>query len=960
MRDPETGRYLPGESGNVSGVRRVEPPPLGYRPPPRIPADLPLERLDSWVSALTGIGTHERDKRMSHQLRVNVLTYEDAISLWRGDDLAARAVTMVPEEVFSRGYDINFANEANFEDLKEDVEEQILELKLDELVERALCYERAFGGAAILMDVDDGRTVDQPMDPAKIKKINALTVLEPIEIYPASYYQDPASAKYGEPEYYRLQSFTVSGAGTVIGVTDRRAPPPTTLLIHETRLVVFGGIRVSRYQRNTSLMGPLWGDSVFIRLIEILRDFNVAWSAAGLLPIDFAQSVISIENLMQLVATHPDKLAARMSAVELSRSVARVVLVDAKEKYQRESTNLSGLPELMNTLAMRLAAALDTPMIKLFGHSPAGLGNPGANELADWHDRIRSIQRRRVCPILRFFVKLLMKTLRQRKLPSKWDIVFRNLTHQTEKDIAEARLTQSRADSMTIKSGIATSDEIRKARFNGRYSFETPLDPDVDAPGFVAPLPMGVVPKPDPAMKVVEAVEANDETTLESQNSKQALAAHTQTSATQKVKAAAPTNAHVVRGYARRNPAEPRLGANPKEGGDTDGDSKERRDADGPGTHRRFANMDVVVESPRGSKRQWRDQDGTTGYTKMLNDYGYLPGVNGADGDSLDCYLGPNEDAENVYIIHQNKAPHYILHDEDKVVLGADTVHHARDIFLAHRDDDRAFGGMTVMHKKQFMTVFGLEGRAMNSHPERAREVNEESPLHSVTDTMVLQETRNAQDNAALKALHGDMESSVAPDPEAALPGRVPAPPQVPGSSSAADWEGRGEQNLSTPAEYGSSSAPDYERALPRQPLPRGENVDPMGSSNAEPPDSHLADSPVKALHLDRIEQRGSKWVVLSQEGKELGSYETKNEAVQRLRQIEYFKSHPEQGDAYMNVDAPHNTPRVPDPAPGDREIIGGWAEEETSYEIDEPPFKKHPKDATWNAGLQTSKEEDE
>jgi hypothetical protein len=39
------------------------------------------------------------------------------------------------------------------------------------------------------------------------------------------------------------------------------------------------------------------------------------------------------------------------------------------------------------------------------------------------------------------------------------------------------------------------------------------------------------------------------------------------------------------------------------------------------------------------------------------------------------------------------------------------------------------------------------------------------------------------------------------------------------------------------------------------------------------------------------IRHQNNKWVVLSEDGsKELGSYETKQEAMKRLQQIEYFK----------------------------------------------------------------------
>jgi hypothetical protein len=46
------------------------------------------------------------------------------------------------------------------------------------------------------------------------------------------------------------------------------------------------------------------------------------------------------------------------------------------------------------------------------------------------------------------------------------------------------------------------------------------------------------------------------------------------------------------------------------------------------------------------------------------------------------------------------------------------------------------------------------------------------------------------------------------------------------------------------------------------------------------------------------------KWKVLSEKGKTLGEYKTKDEAVKRLRQIEYFKHHPKKKSASIEDNA--------------------------------------------------------
>lgn len=121
---------------------------------------------------------------------------------------------------------------------------------------------------------------------------------------------------------------------------------------------------------------------------------------------------------------------------------------------------------------------------------------------------------------------------------------------------------------------------------------------------------------------------------------------------------------------------------------------------------RTFAGLDVVIESPSGSVRQWYDRAaGQSGQTVMRHDYGYLEGHVGSDGDEVDVYLGPDEGADFVHVVHQLAAPEFKCHDEDKVFLGFADEAAAKAAYLAHRSDgDRAYGGMTSMPLERFMS----------------------------------------------------------------------------------------------------------------------------------------------------------------------------------------------------------------------------------------------------------------
>lgn len=116
-----------------------------------------------------------------------------------------------------------------------------------------------------------------------------------------------------------------------------------------------------------------------------------------------------------------------------------------------------------------------------------------------------------------------------------------------------------------------------------------------------------------------------------------------------------------------------------------------------------FQGFPIAVENAAGTTRFWKDADGkTAGQTTMLHDYGFVEGHLGEDDEELDCYIGPDEDAPDVHIVHQLRAPDFKAHDEMKVFLGFPDAAAAKDAFLAHRDDEGAFGGMTTLPLERF------------------------------------------------------------------------------------------------------------------------------------------------------------------------------------------------------------------------------------------------------------------
>ncbi len=463
-------------------------------------------RFDAWQNALTGIGNALTDKRMSTTFDVEIVTPEYGEQLWRGDDLAARIVETWPNEMLRQGYEVTIAEDDSSETddesyvdaasrgdsagwvarkrtrldakkkgekLQDLVTKKLEELGANEAFHLALCYRRAYGGGAILLGANDGvADLQLPLKEENVSAIDFLTVLEPRELMPLYYYADPRAPKFGKVAIYQLQTIAPGSplpGEKNFGITLQR--------VHETRLITFMGTRVTRRVTNEAVAG--WGDNVFTRVNRVLADFNVSWASAGILVHDFAQPVFKIAGLAEAMAMDKDDLLKiRMRAVELSRSTARAVLIDATEDFKREQTPVAGLPELLDRFMSRLAAAADMPLTLLMGQSPGGLNATGDSDVRFFYDRVSSAQERDLRPALERLIRLILISMGGEE-PDQWGVKFRPLWQATEKEQADARFVQAQTDQIYIVNDVVSPDEIAKNRFGGdQYSFQTSIDFD--------------------------------------------------------------------------------------------------------------------------------------------------------------------------------------------------------------------------------------------------------------------------------------------------------------------------------------------------------------------------------------------------------------------------------------------------------------------------------------------------
>lgn len=428
---------------------------------------------DGWMSAATGLGVRGVDKSLDVTFGLRLLTQESAEQLWRGDAMAARCVETVPDEMLREGFEVCI-DEADSKEISEAADAEHRRLNTTEQLRKALYYANAFGGAGILLGADDGATdLSLPLVEDRIKTFDWMTVLSPNELLAQRYYGDPAQPKYGEVELYRLQPMFVNPDGS--------PPPPRT--IHESRIVRVPGIEVTR-QALSQAANNGWGDSIFLRIAQTIADFQNAYRGVAILVSDFAPAVLKLKNLDELLSAEgEDMLRNRVRALELCRSIARAAIVDAElEDYKRESTNVAGLPDLLDKLAQKLASDIRMPVTLLMGEAPAGLNATGAADARWFYDQVSSLQERRARPALKRITEVIFKNRsgpNGGKVPENWDVRFSPLWQPTELEQTQVRKLQAEIDTAYINAQVVTPEEIAESRFGGdEYSTETKIDLD--------------------------------------------------------------------------------------------------------------------------------------------------------------------------------------------------------------------------------------------------------------------------------------------------------------------------------------------------------------------------------------------------------------------------------------------------------------------------------------------------
>jgi phage-related protein (TIGR01555 family) len=231
-------------------------------------------RKDGWGNLITGLNAASIAKKVHTRHTLDVLLSDEELeSIYIDDGLGARIVNLLPGDMFREGWNYTFPDMDGIKaaELEDKYKEAMETIEAQQKIKEAVQWARLYGGSVILIGALDGRTMDKPLDPKKIKTdgLEKLRVIDrsDIDFQEIQFQLDPAKPRYGLPEYYPIKS---QGKDAVSNVT----------LVHHSRIIEIHGDRLpSGATRTLTPEQRYWGISVLQHVDDHLKTLGASMGA---------------------------------------------------------------------------------------------------------------------------------------------------------------------------------------------------------------------------------------------------------------------------------------------------------------------------------------------------------------------------------------------------------------------------------------------------------------------------------------------------------------------------------------------------------------------------------------------------------------------------------------------------------------------------------------------------------
>jgi phage-related protein (TIGR01555 family) len=440
-------------------------------------------RADGLQNVLIGMGTG-RDKAQYTKTTATVFLAQEELENLYGEWLPRRIVDIYADQATRKGFKVLFGGDGVRAEEVQGIEQTIEDLYILEHLNLAAKNARLYGGACLLLFIDDGRPAYMPVDKRNIRRIEEIECLDRWQIAPVI--NEENLYDYSKATYYQIIS------GDLIN-------EPTLTYIHKDRILRFDGdwLPYRVRQRNYG-----WGMSALQTVYDSFRHYWTGLNSAATLLTEFDIFVHKVRGLAAMLAAGKESsIRDRLQVNDMSKSIYRGYAIDAeKEELEFISRNFGGIGEILEKLRVDIIGASKIPHTVLFGESPSGLGSTGRSEERDFAKMLsdyQSVHFKRPMKKLLEYIMLSKEGPTKGDVPDSWRIAFNPLFELNEREMADVRARVAAVDGRYIQLGVLTPKEVADARYGGsEWSMELTLDPSVERANEIpTPEMSGATPK---------------------------------------------------------------------------------------------------------------------------------------------------------------------------------------------------------------------------------------------------------------------------------------------------------------------------------------------------------------------------------------------------------------------------------------------------------------------------------
>ena len=386
----------------------------------------------------------------------------DLAEKYQYNGLFSKIIDRPAEEALKHGMEYNVSDA----DLREFLDDALDRLDWEEKAVTAIRWARLFGGSIIVMLLDDGGGLEEPVNWQDVRSVEELRVYERAIVQP-----DPDTYRTGKAEYFDVSS-TYGG----------------TFRVHRSRCLVFKNGSLPEY--GAAQQYYYWGLPEYIRIHKDLsRALKTHTNAANMIE-KSVQPVYKQRGLQNMLAgPNGDEMELkRLQVLDASRGIMNTIAVDMEgEDYDFKTFQMTGAKEILESTCNLLSAVTCIPQTILFGRSPAGENATGESDLENYYNFVEGIQKRMLKKNIRTLIKAIVQAgVYDGSIENPGNIkpTFKPLWSLSETEKATVELTKAQRAQVAAQTAqlyidmqAIQPDEVRQALSqDGNLNIEDILD----------------------------------------------------------------------------------------------------------------------------------------------------------------------------------------------------------------------------------------------------------------------------------------------------------------------------------------------------------------------------------------------------------------------------------------------------------------------------------------------------